>query len=387
MATQTFSLPAPAPRAQPLIPKIEADPRIVAFAQTTSGKLAMLACVAPLFFIRGVRDPVFIAILAGILFLPRHTWTLMAIGGVYWMPSLMHGKFDTNQRITGTALAIAIGALLWIMIQRWPNGWVARNARLSLLGVFATALVAAVAAPAVSASVLWPLVGALSACLWIFSLALTDRAQARTKWFDPIRDNAAMLFSFFLGAMASTTPFFKRPSAMRRMEAKDPEERAIVQLKGLKLLAWSVLASLVWAILDTASTAVGIPKLTDAIAASTAHHAPAWYLCWASLIEGFLDTVLRTAVWGNTSWWPAPAWPGSGCCAIHIAHWNRGTVVDFWNRFYYYFKELVADFFFYPVYMRCFKKLSTRACPVRYVGGRRPGCAAVSFCARYRCGA
>jgi len=32
------------------------------------------------------------------------------------------------------------------------------------------------------------------------------------------------------------------------------------------------------------------------------------------------------------------------------------TVVDFWNRYYYYFKELVADFFFYPVYMRCFKR-------------------------------
>jgi len=73
-----------------------------------------------------------------------------------------------------------------------------------------------------------------------------------------------------------------------------------VQLKGLKLLAWSILLSLVWAILDTASAALGIPKLTDAIAASTAHHPPAWYLCWASLLDGFFDSALRLAIWGNT---------------------------------------------------------------------------------------
>jgi len=32
------------------------------------------------------------------------------------------------------------------------------------------------------------------------------------------------------------------------------------------------------------------------------------------------------------------------------------SVAEFWNRYYYYFKELMVDFFFYPVYMRCFKK-------------------------------
>jgi D-alanyl-lipoteichoic acid acyltransferase DltB (MBOAT superfamily) len=28
------------------------------------------------------------------------------------------------------------------------------------------------------------------------------------------------------------------------------------------------------------------------------------------------------------------------------------SVVDFWNRYYYYFKELLAEFFFYPIYTR-----------------------------------
>jgi len=371
MATHTIPLQAPAQRApQTLIPRIEADPRIVAFAQTTAGKIAMLACAAVLFYVRGVRDPVVIVVLAGIFLLPRHTWTLMAISGIYWIPSMVKGEFNLTQRITGTLLAVAVAALLWTVVQRWPKSWVGRSPRLALLGVFGATVAAALVAPTGPGSrVLWPLVEALSACLWIFSFALTDRALPErtdtalspktsspgTLWPGYFWRNAAMFFSFFPTVFASTTPFFKRPSAMRRMEARNPEERAIVQLKGLKLLAWSILLSLVWAILDTASAAIGVPKLTDAIAASTAHHPPAWYLCWASLLDGFFDSALRLALWGNTV--------VAGCRLAGFRLLRNSyrplearTVVDFWNRYYYYFKELVADFFFYPVYMRCFKK-------------------------------
>jgi D-alanyl-lipoteichoic acid acyltransferase DltB (MBOAT superfamily) len=365
MATHTLPLQAPVQGApQTLIPRIGTNPRVVAFAQTTAGKIAMLACAAVLFYVRGVRDPAVIIVLAGIFFLPRHTWTLMAISGIYWIPSMVKGEFNVTQRITGTLLAVVVAALLSMMVQRWPKSWVGRSPRLALLGVFGATVAAALGAPAgPSSRVLWPLVQALSACLWIFSFALTDRAPERTdtalspKTWSPriLWPSAAMFFSFFPTVFASTTPFFKRPSAMRRMEAKNPEERAIVQLKGLKLLAWSILLSLVWAILDTASAAIGIPKLTDAIAASTAHHPPAWYLCWASLLDGFLDSALRLALWGNTV--------VAGCRLAGFRLLRNSyrplearTVVDFWNRYYYYFKELVADFFFYPVYMRCFKK-------------------------------
>ena len=355
MATHALPLQSPPERTpQTLIPRIDADPHVIAFAQTTAGKIAMLATASGLFYVRGVRDPVLILVLAGIFFLPRHTWTLMAIGGIYWMPSMVKGGFSLNQRIAGTALAIGVATLLWTMVRRWPKGLVGRNPRLTLLGVFSAALAGALAASRVApggaySNAPWLLVAALSACLWIFSFALTD-LPGSSLW-----PNAAMFFSLFPTTAASTVPFFKRPSAMRRMEAKSPEERAIVQLKGLKLLAWSVLLALVWAILDTAGDALGIPKLPDAIAASTAHHPPAWYLCWASLLAGFADSVLRTALWGNTV--------VAGCRLAGFRLLRNSyrplearTIVDFWNRYYYYFKELIADFFFYPVYMRCFKK-------------------------------
>jgi hypothetical protein len=352
MATQTLPLSSPAPGrvAQTLIPRIDADPRVIAFAQTTAGKLTMLACAVVLFYFRGVRDPLVPIALAGILFLSQYRWALMAISGVYWIPSIVKGGFSLSERIGGTVLAIVSVVLLWVIVRRWPKGLVGRSPRLALLGVFAASVGTALLMPAGRVSVvLWSLVAALSACLWIFSFALTDRADT-SLW-----PNAVMFFSFFATAVASTTPFFKRPSAMRRMEAKNAEERAVVQLKGLKLLAWSFLLSLVWATLDTAWGAVGIPKLPEAIAASTAHHPPSWYLCWASLLTGFVDSVLRTAIWGNTV--------VAGCRLAGFKLLRNSyrplesrTVVDFWNRYYYYFKELIADFFFYPVYMRCFKQ-------------------------------
>jgi hypothetical protein len=74
MATHTLPLPAPTQGpSQTLIPRVDADPRVVAFAQTTGGKIAMLACAAILFYFRGVRDPVVLIVLAGIFFLPRYT--------------------------------------------------------------------------------------------------------------------------------------------------------------------------------------------------------------------------------------------------------------------------------------------------------------------------
>jgi hypothetical protein len=32
------------------------------------------------------------------------------------------------------------------------------------------------------------------------------------------------------------------------------------------------------------------------------------------------------------------------------------TIAEYWNRYYFYFKELLVDMFFYPTFIRCFKK-------------------------------
>jgi hypothetical protein len=347
MATQTLPLTAPTkPASATLIPRIETDPRIVAFVQTTAGKFALVAFAAALFYLRGVRDPVAHLLLAGIILLPQYKFPMMAIGGIYWIPSVVQGTFGWQFKIMGTAVALAIGFLLVSCVSRWPKSFVGKYPRLALLGILAVSVAAAVGT---SQQVAWAIVAALSACLWILSFAVTDGNGG------PIWQNAAMFFSLFCVPLASSTPFLKRPSAMRRSAAKTPAQLAVVQLKGIKLLGWSFLLSILWATLDTGWTALKIPSLEEAIQASTAHHSPAWQLCWASLLVGFLDSVLRNAIWGNTI--------VAGCrlAGFHLLRntyrpFEARTIVDFWNRYYYYFKELIADFFFFPIYLRFFKR-------------------------------
>jgi len=36
---------------------------------------------------------------------------------------------------------------------------------------------------------------------------------------------------------------------------------------------------------------------------------------------------------------------------------RAATIAEFWNRYYYYFKELLVELFFYPAFMRYFKRM------------------------------
>ena len=165
----------------------------------------------------------------------------------------------------------------------------------------------------------------------------------------------ATLFSLWPVTVISTTPFLKRPSFLRRIEAKTAEDLAVTQLKGLKLLAWAVTLGIFSAIFSLVTSALQIPGLLDAISASSAGHPFPWYLCWASLFAGFVDSVFTMAIWGNT------VVAGCRLAGFRLLRntyrpLEARTIADFWNRYYFYFKELVADFFFFPVYMRCFRR-------------------------------
>ncbi len=354
MSTQAIVLKPPA-APQTLIPRIERDSRIIAFAQTIPGKLAILACAAAIFGLRGVLQPGVIIILAGISLLPEYRWLLMTVGGLCWIPSIVEWSAGANLDIFTRAACVGLVLVLAILLvgitRRWPRGLVAKNPRITLLAIFAATVTTAILLPEGQARVAsWAFVASLSAALWCVSFLFREPPWAtRSAWHGVRHFSPYGRWGF-----ASSTPFLRRPSQMRRMEAKTAEDFAIIQLKGLKLLAWSFLLAIAFAIFDTVREKVGIPVLPDAIAASTAGHSYPWYVCWASLLAGFVDSVLRMAVWGNT------VVAGCRLAGFRLLRntyrpLQSRTVVDFWNRYYYYFKELIADFFFFPVYTRCFK--------------------------------
>lgn len=302
---------------------------------------------------RGVLQPGVVVFLAGITLLPEYRWLLMVIGGVCWLPAIVAWPAGETAgfvlRIGSVAAVLVICSLLLAVIGRWPGGIVARNPRLTLLGVFGAAVTVACHSTGEASDALWSLVAAFAASIWFFSFLLTERPSKTPAW-----RGGALMFSLW-STLSSSVPFLPRASAMRKLEAKSAEEFAVVQLKGLKLLAWSILLAGLAVGFQMLETNLEIPPVSKAIAASAAGHPYPWYTCWAALLAGFAESVLSMAAWGNTI--------VAGCrlAGFRLLRntyrpMESRTIADFWNRYYFYFKELIVDFFFYPVYMSCFKK-------------------------------
>jgi D-alanyl-lipoteichoic acid acyltransferase DltB (MBOAT superfamily) len=79
------------------------------------------------------------------------------------------------------------------------------------------------------------------------------------------------------------------------------------------------------------------------------------YLCWSSLAAFFVGDLLNMSVWGGVI---------VACARMAGFRLLRNTyrplestsLAEFWNRYYFYYKELLVDHFFYPAFLRYFRK-------------------------------
>jgi hypothetical protein len=100
---------------------------------------------------------------------------------------------------------------------------------------------------------------------------------------------------------------------------------------------------------------LGIPTLEAALVRTAAGHPFSQYLCWGAAVSHMLEMLLSLAVGGNLA---------VACCrmagfrALRFTHkpLEAGSIAEFWNRYVYYFKELLVEFFFYPAYLRYFRE-------------------------------
>ncbi len=75
---------------------------------------------------------------------------------------------------------------------------------------------------------------------------------------------------------------------------------------------------------------------------------------WASLVLHLRVDLLDISVFGHLAVAGARM---AGFKALRNTHrpLESRSIADFWNRYYFYFKELLVDFFFLPTYLRWFK--------------------------------
>ena len=171
----------------------------------------------------------------------------------------------------------------------------------------------------------------------------------------PRADTSLELASFRPLWGSTTTPFPKGAAYLRRIEARDEQQLAIVQLKGLKLLVWGILLSL----LQTFGTKLfhgylRIPTSAQALAMSVQGTPAAWHVRWESQILFFFEVTLSFAILG-ARFISGCRMAGFNALRNSYRPLSSTTIAEFFNRFYYYFKELLVDFFFYPTFLRYWK--------------------------------
>jgi hypothetical protein len=192
---------------------------------------------------------------------------------------------------------------------------------------------------------LWAAVLILAPAMWFIGYAIAD-ARAQGSAMPLLRPFWSM----------SGTPFGKGWGYLSKFEAKTPGELAVTQLKGTRLLAWALVLDAVRRVLAVAVHGeAGVPAFASVMAVTLqGGHSP-WYICWASLLSAFLENLLEISVWGHTVIAIA-RFAGFRLLRNTWRPLESRTIAEFWNRYYFYFKELLVDFFFYPAFLRFFRK-------------------------------
>jgi hypothetical protein len=175
-------------------------------------------------------------------------------------------------------------------------------------------------------------------------------------------DHLMYIFPIWRG---SDTPYGKGLDYLSANEARDERALAQSQLAGIKLLIlgaiWSaaegMMEGLIFGDANGYRRAFGgfslfwkpLPELVGQPQAHTLG------MRWLSLYLELFKRVLNWAAYGHIV---------IGCLRLFGFNVFRNTykpllaqsIVEFWNRYYYYFKELLVNFFFYPTFTRYFKK-------------------------------
>lgn len=333
-----------------LIPRIESYPRVVAFSQSRLGKVILLAVFGlGLFFLK--RDLLVLLLLPPlgfITYLPKYRRLTLAVCPFL----LLFGKyFHSPLEMASMFSLVAAGILLYWCARRWPQSRFGRRPVVFLLSGFTLLILCACATTANSLAytILWSLAGAAVSYVWFIGFALLDRNSK------PSTDLTLELASFRPLWSPDITPIPKGAAYLRRIEAQNPEQLAIVQLKGLKLLVWAILLtelSKYW--YSFFHGYLLIPTLNDALAMSVKRTPLAWHTLWESLLLYFFESILAMATITHRI---------VACCRMAGYNALRGTyrplssrtITEFFNRYAYYYKELLVDFFFYPAFLRYWK--------------------------------
>ncbi len=289
---------------------------------------------------------------AGLIYL-----TLRPFRVAEWTQTLQ----DLAAGIAIPAMALQVAAVFGFLVVAWSalelqrrfSGQMAakRPVRSMVVVFLALVVVAAMLTPGtVVHSGLWGVLGVWVSSFWFLSYALADQ-----KTGDPTANvqRLGLMRPFWSGSAA---PIGKGFGYLSKFEAKDEAELAVTRLKALKLVVWAAILNAVYQVAALLVHDAGtIPTLHQAILAQAAGEGASLGVRWTSLLSNYFLDLLIISVWGHVI-----------VAVVRMVGYRipRNTynplasrsLAEFWNRYFFYFKEMLVDFFFYPAFQRFFKK-------------------------------
>jgi hypothetical protein len=357
----------PTRRKPTIIPRLDENPKLVAQAQTTEGKLVVIAMAVCLLIWRKPMPIVFLVAVALVSFLPAYRRMVLAAASLYWILTSgllnqaiirqmaaaagIHVSYPAVWILSGLACVSLVFGLGGLSIRTQADSFIGRRPVLCL-GIFfclALGIAGTSAVPAGVRAASWILAAPLSGFFWMLAYALRD-CQRKSVSAHGI---GSMLATLWTGT-SSPTPMLKGPLHALKVEAVDAREFAVAQLKGIKLLMWIIVLAVISIAVRSVLSKGDIPTLEDAIDRNLTGSIPVW-LCWESLTGSFILVVLQITIYGHTIIGGLRLL-GFKVLRNTYAPFRARTIAEFWNRFYFYFKELLVDHFYYPVYLRYFKR-------------------------------
>jgi hypothetical protein len=241
----------------------------------------------------------------------------------------------------------------WVLLfemRRSPNSMAGRHPFLCWSSLIVGLAAVGSMVHGLSRLVLWTLVEQLGLLYWFVGYAILDQ---KSKKRSSLWVQLGTFYTFW--GVGSALPIGKGAANLRQTGAADDEQLAVTQIKALKLMVLCVLISIVRGRgLAWIYGPLHVPTFGAAFRAQLAGRPYAVGWCWASVLAGFFKRIMKFAAYGNA------------CVAIGRLSGFRllqftykpcaaRSVAEFWNRYNYYFKELLVDFFFFPTFVRFLK--------------------------------
>jgi len=247
---------------------------------------------------------------------------------------------------------IVLAWLALVYVRRNPQTLAARRPIWVLLGIAFALLIASSGGllHGMARVLVWSFLVTYCAYIWFLAFALLDQsAKARS----PDTEQLGMLHPFW---GSTTLPYGKGAALLRKTRATTPEALAVTQIKGLKLLVWAIcLYGLDTVLSYFFEIVLQVHSVENEISAYLAQHPSTRPQLILSLLWSQFDFALWFGLWGHM----VIATARLAGIRLPRSTWRpleARTMMDYFNRILYYFKELMVDLFFTPSFLRYFKK-------------------------------